>query len=50
MTVQELINELMKIEDKSMVVEVTQMKVGEYFTHESELVEIDTKENTVYIW
>lgn len=50
MTVQELINELMKIEDKSMIVEVTQMMVGEYFTHESERVEIDTKENKVYIW
>lgn len=48
MTVQELINELMKIEDKSMIVEVTQMMVGEYFTHESERVEIDV--NTVYIW
>ncbi|MFR3361807.1 MAG: hypothetical protein ACLTPR_07565 [Enterococcus canintestini] len=48
MTVQELINELMKIEDKSMIVEVTQMMVGEYFTHESERVEIDG--NTVYIW
>lgn len=48
MTVQELIDELMKIEDKTMTVEVTQMMVGEYFTHESEQVEIDG--NTVYIW
>lgn len=48
MTVQELIDELMKIEDKTMTVEVTQMMVGEYFTHESERVEIDG--NTVYIW
>lgn len=48
MTVQELINELMKIEDKSMIVEVIQMMIGEYFTQESERVEID--EITVYIW
>lgn len=50
MTVQELIDELMKIEDKSMIVEVIQMMIGEYFTQESERVEIDTKEHTVYIW
>lgn len=50
MTVQELINELMKIEDKSMIVEVIQMMIGEYFTQESERVEIDAKEHTVYIW
>lgn len=50
MTVQELIDELMKIEDKTMIVKVTEMMVGEYFTHESDRVEIDTKENTVYIW
>ena len=48
MTVQELIDELMKIEDKSMIVKVTQMDVGEYYTHESERVEVD--DDTVYIW
>lgn len=48
MTVQELIDELMKIEDKTMTVKVTQMMVGEYFTQESERVEIEG--NTVYIW
>lgn len=48
MTVQELIDELMKIEDKSMIVKVTKMDTGEYYTHESEQVEVD--ENIVYIW
>lgn len=50
MTVQELIDELMKIEDKSMIVEVTEMDIGEYYTHESEEVVIDTQEKTVTIY
>lgn len=48
MTVQELIDELMKVEDKSMIVEVTEMMEGPYFTHESK--EVSVEENTVYIW
>ena len=48
MTVQELINELMKIEDKSLTVKVTEMMEGPCFTHESEGVSVE--ENTAYIW
>ncbi|MEQ7215595.1 hypothetical protein ABQD61_06885 [Enterococcus asini] len=50
MTVQELIDELMKIEDKTMTVEVTKMEIGAYFTHESEEVVVDTQEKTVTIY
>lgn len=48
MTVQELINELSKIEDKSMIVKVTQMEIGEYFTDEAEEIDITGNEVTIY--
>lgn len=50
MTVKELIEELEKIEDKSLQVNVTAMMEGPYFTHESSEVEVNTSENKVYIW
>lgn len=46
MNVRDLISELGKIEDKSMIVNVTQMGVGEYFTDEA--TEIDEGEVTIY--
>lgn len=48
MTVNELIEELEKIDDKSLEVHVTEMMVGEYFTHESE--EVCIYKNKVFIW
>lgn len=48
MTVKELIEELGKVEDKSLEVHVTEMMVGEYVTHES--YEVDKYDNKVFIW
>lgn len=48
MTVKELIEELEKIDDKSLEVHVTEMMEGEYYTHESYEVSID--KNKVFIW
>lgn len=48
MNVRDLISELEKIEDKSMIVNVTQMEVGEYFTDEATEIEIDEGEVTIY--
>ncbi|MDZ5759355.1 hypothetical protein RAK27_11840 [Carnobacterium maltaromaticum] len=48
MNVRDLISELGKIEDKSMIVNVTQMCPGEYFADEATEVEIDNGEVTIY--
>lgn len=48
MTVKELIEKLEKIEDKSLEVHVTEMMIGEYFTHES--CEVEVNKNKVFIW
>ncbi|MDT2673315.1 MULTISPECIES: hypothetical protein [Enterococcus] len=50
MTVKELIEELEKIEDKSLEVHVTEMGIGEFYTHESCEVEFDETEKKVFVW
>ena len=50
MNVRDLIIELEKIDDKSMIVNVTQMDIGEYFTDKATeiVVNIDKGKVTIY--
>lgn len=50
LTVKELIEELEKIEDKYLEVHVTEMGIGEFYTHESCEVEFDETQKKVFVW